>query len=336
MPKISVLISTWNSAKHLPRCLESLANQTFIDYEVLVVDNGSTDGSLDGLENHWPNIKITRLDKNVGFAAANNLGARMANGKWLALLNSDAFPEPDWLEQLIKAAENNPEFKSFASRQVQAHDHRFLDGAGDAYHVSGMAWRQCLGYPADRYGLESAEVFSPCAAAALYSREDYLKVGGFDEDFFSYLEDVDLGFRLRLQGYRCLYVPEAVVYHVGSASLGVASDFAFYHAHRNLIWSFVQNMPTRMFWKYLPAHIMANLIYLVYYSLQPQGQAIRRGKWAAIRGLRRSLNKRKEIQSHRRAELADLERVMEHGLMKPYLRGYDLRRINPSYRSERN
>ena len=331
MPKVSVVISTWNSAMHIQRCLDALSHQTFVDYEVLVVDNGSTDGSVDGLENKWPPIKIIQLHQNVGFAAANNLGARMASGKWLALLNSDAFPESDWLEQLLRAAEKNSEFVFFASRQVQANDHRLLDGAGDAYHVSGMAWRQYLGYPADQYGLEAREVFSPCAAAALYMRQAFLEVGGFDEEFFSYLEDVDLGFRLRLHGYRCLYVPEAIVYHIGSASLGVASDFAFYHAHRNLIWSFVQNMPAWMFWKYLPAHLMANLIYLSYYSLRLPGKAIWRGKWDALRGLRRALRKRKEIQSRRRVEPADLERVMEHGLMKPYLLGYHLRRAKRGF-----
>jgi GT2 family glycosyltransferase len=327
MPIVSVLISTWNSAKYLTRCLEAVAHQTLTDFEVLVVDNGSTDGSLDGLESHWPQINIIRLNQNKGYALANNLAAYRAHGKWLALLNSDAFPEPDWLEQLVRAAENNPEFSAFASRQVQASDHRFLDGAGDAYHVNGMAWRQYMGYPADQYGLKAREVFSACAAAALYARPAFLEAGGFDEDFFSYWEDVDLGFRLRLLGYRCLYVPDAVVYHVGSASLGVASDFAYYYSHRNLIWSFIQNMPARMLWKYLPAHLIANLIYLGHNALRPQGRAIWHGKWDAIRGLRRALNKRKKIQSRRQAGSSDLERIMEHSLMKPYLLGFNSWRV---------
>src|SRR5512138_814980 len=139
-------------------------------------------------------------------------------------------------KKLVVLAEAHQDTSSFSSRQLQANDPEFLDGAGDAYHVSGMAWRIGLGYPVKSYGLMPTSLFSPCAAAAMYLREAFLDVGGFDEDFFSYFEDVDLGFRLQLKGYRCLYVPGAVVHHVGSASLGQRSDFAFYHSHRNLVW----------------------------------------------------------------------------------------------------
>jgi GT2 family glycosyltransferase len=334
-PQVSVVLVSWNSGASLTRCLDALTQQSCPRFEVILIDNGSSDGSIDGLRERFPDLPlhIEEYSANRGFAAACNSGVRIARARWIALLNTDAFPEPDWLANLLNVAEASPGYSFFASRQIQANDHRLLDGAGDAYHVSGMAWRQYLGYPADLYGLEAREVFSPCAAAALYERQAFLDAGGFDEDFFSYLEDVDLGFRLRLRGNRCLYVPQAVVYHVGSASLGVGSDFAFYHAHRNLIWSFVQNMPTRMFWKYLLAHIMANLIHLGYYSLwlPRKAKAIWRGKWDAMRGLRRAFSKRKEIQSRRRVGVADLERVMEHGLMKPYLRGYFLRRTRRVY-----
>jgi GT2 family glycosyltransferase len=272
-------------------------------------------------------IRVERLSKNLGFAAANNIGARLAVGKWLVLLNADAFPEPDWLEKLIEAAEKYPEFSAFSSRQVHVSDPRFLDGAGDAYHVSGLAWRRGLGYPANQSGLDPVEVFSPCAAAAMFKREAFLEVGGFDESFFSYFEDVDLGFRLRLAGHRCLYVPNAVVHHVGSITFGERSDFAFYHSQRNLVWTFVKNMPSGMFWKYLPAHLIANLVYLTWYSIRLPGKAIWRGKWDAIRGMAAMLRKRKEIQSKSRVKPSDLERVMEHGFLKPYLLGYHLRRV---------
>ena len=333
MPKVSVLISTWNSAKYLPRCLEALAHQTFIDFKVLVVDNGSTDGSVDGLESHWPDIKIIRLHQNIGFAAANNLGARMANGKWLALLNSDAFPEPDWLEQLIRAAENNPEFTFFASRQVQANDQYFLDGAGDAYHVSGMAWRRYYNYPTSQFGLKTEEVFSACAAAALYSREAFLQVGGFDEDFFSYLEDVDLGFRLRLQGFRCLYVPGARVRHVGTASVGTQSDFALYYWQRNFIWSFIQNMPSALLWEALPAHLMANSIYLLNYTLRGRGGISFKAKRDALSGLPRALQKRQDIQKVRKVNSGEILRLMDRGWLQPYLLGYQIRKIKSTMKS---
>src|SRR5574341_1091523 len=216
-PHVPVIIVCWNSGEYLPRCLSGLSTQTYRDFEVILIDNGSTDEStLRLLENSSNmNLHIERFETNRGFAVANNIGARLARGRWLALLNSDAFPQPDWLAHLIKTTENHPEFSFFASRQLQANRLDLLDGAGDTYHLSGFAWRQYFGYPADKFGLVSREVFSACAAAALYSRKAFLQVGGFDEDFFSYYEDVDLSFRLRLQGFRCLYVPDACAHHGG-------------------------------------------------------------------------------------------------------------------------
>ncbi len=337
MPSISIIIPAWNSATHLPRCLVCLSAQTYRDFEVIIIDNGSTDNAAVALEEKYPNLdlRVERLASNRGFAVANNIGASLAHGDWLALLNADAFPEPTWLENLLRAAKEYPDFSCFASRQIRANAPEFLDGAGDLYHISGMAWRRYLNYPANQYGLEATEVFSPCAAAALYARHAYLDVGGFDEDFFTYYEDVDLGFRLRLRGYRCLYVPQAVVYHIGSSTFGVASDFAFYYAHRNLVWSFIQNMPAQLLWWYLPAHLLANLIYVVTYTLRGRGGVLWRAKWDALRGLKHALQKRHEIQSRRLADSADLMRVMEHGLLKPYLLGYRLRRVNSASKKKR-
>ncbi len=194
------------------------------------------------------------------------------------MLNPDAFPEPRWLEALLQAAAAHPEFSFFASRQLQANAPHLLDGAGDALHISGLAWRRYAGYPAAQFGSETVEVFGPCGAAALYSRQAFLNAGGFDETFFSYHEDVDLAFRLRLQAERCLYVPEAVVHHIGSASLGPDSDFALYHWQRNFVWSFVKNMPSALLWEALPAHLLANLIYLVNYLLRGKGRILLKAK----------------------------------------------------------
>jgi GT2 family glycosyltransferase len=322
---VSLVIVSWNSAKYLPRCLDSLSSQTFQNYEVIIVDNGSTDSAITGLEKRYPNLslRVERLAFNRGFAVANNLGASLARGKWLVLLNADAFPEPNWLAELISASELHPEVASFSSRQLQDNNPKILDGAGDAYHISGMAWRIGIGYPAEAYGLHEVEIFSPCAAAAMYLRQAFLEVGGFDEDFFSYFEDVDLGFRLQLHGYRSLYVPEAVVHHVGSGSLGIRSDFALYHTHRNLIWAFARNMPNAMLWRYLPAHLILNFIYVVYYALRGRGKILLRAKWDAVKGLSKALGKR--ARNHQNVDIAHLNRMMEHGLFKPYLLNYHLR-----------
>jgi GT2 family glycosyltransferase len=327
-PHISIIIICWNSKEYLPRCLSCLSTQTYRNFEVILIDNGSTDESTLGLLENYPNIclHVERFETNQGFAVANNIGARLAHGKWLALLNADAFPNPDWLEQLLKAVEDNPEYSFFASRQLQANQPELLDGAGDAYHVSGLAWRQYFGYPANQFGLVSREVFSACAAAALYSREAFLNVGGFDEDFFSYYEDVDISFRLRLQGFRCLYVPNAIVKHIGSGSVGTRSDFSLYHWQRNFIWSFIQNMPSELLWRTLLAHLMANIIYSVSYTLRQRGRVVFKAKMDALRGLSRALLKRREIQKTRRVNSVELMSTMEHGWLQPYLLGHHIRK----------
>ena len=337
MPKVSLIISTWNSGNELPHCLNSLATQTVRDFEVIIVDNGSSDKSIENLPAKWPGLdfQIRRMDKNIGFAAANNLGAHLAGGEWLALLNSDAFPDPGWLENLLQAAEREPKFSFFASRQLQARAPYLLDGAGDSYHISGLAWRRFAGFPAAQFGLESEEVFSACAAAALYSRQAFLQVGGFDENFFSYHEDVDLGFRLRLQGFRCLYVPEAVVQHIGSATLGAQSDFALYHWQRNFIWSFFQNMPSGLLWMALPSHLLANFLYQLNYTFRGKGRVLLNGKKDALRDLPRTLLKRREIQKRRRISNAELFHLMEHGGLQPFLLGYNIRKINRVRRSSK-
>lgn len=321
---VSIIIVTWNSAKYLSRCFEAVTRQTFTDYEVIVIDNGSKDDCVSNLEQTWPRLSlhVERLPNNLGFAAANNIGARLARGQWLALLNSDAFPEPDWLEKLLQAAEGYPDYSCFSSQQLQSNNPDLLDGAGDSYHVSGMAQKRNFGYPVKQYGHDLQEVFSPCAAAALYLRDAFLEVGGFDEDFFSYYEDVDLGFRLRLYGYRTLYVPDAIVHHVGSVTLGAISDFVFYYSHRNLLWTFFKNMPASLILRYLPAHIIANLAYLLYYTIRGRGRVLWRAKWDALRGLPWVFKKRKEIQKNRKVTDKNLLHIMDHSWLQPFLLGY--------------
>jgi GT2 family glycosyltransferase len=319
-PVLSVVIVSWNSSKHLQRCVECLALQTCQDFEVIIMDNGSDNCDLTWMENKCLNLnlRVERLVSNMGFASANNIGARFARGKWLALLNADAFPEPDWLEKLLGAAEAYPAFSVFSSRQIQAHATDLLDGAGDAYHVTGLAWRRYYNRPVQDYGLQAEEVFSACPAAALYSREAFINAGGFDEDYFAYFEDVDLGFRLRLSGAKCLYVPEAVVHHVGSASTSKRSDFSVYHGYRNMIWTFFKDMPAPLIWIFLPLHLAAILFFAAHLTLRGQGQAIWRAIFDALAGLPKMLEKRKAIQKNKKIKAADLLKVMSTGLLEPF------------------
>jgi GT2 family glycosyltransferase len=320
-PGVSVILVNLNGGKYLARCLEALASQTFTGFEIIVIDNGSSDGSVDNLEADWPGIRLVRLKQNEGFSAANNIGAQLAAGRWLAFLNSDAFAAPDWLGNLVKVAEANHLYQFFASRILLARDNTLIDANGDVYHVSGNAWHRDHNQPASLSHLEPDEIFSACAAAALYSREAFLQVGGFDKDFFSYHEDVDLGFRLRLQGYRCLFVPEAIVEHVGAITFGVESNFTIYHVHRNLVWCYWANMPGNYVWRYFPAYLAGNLIFFIYYLLRGQGKAILKARWDALLGMGMALKKRRVVQAARKVTPVQVVCHMDRGWLSPYLLG---------------
>jgi len=316
-PAISVLIVCWNSADNLPKCLRALAAQTLRNFEVIGADNGSSDGGTLALAEAYPSLQllVEVLPSNLGFAAANNRGARLARGRWLALLNPDAFPSPDWLEQLASASRLFPR-AFFASRQVQANRPSLLDGEGDAYFMSGLALRLNHNLPIYSPG-PPREVFSACAAAAMYPLDEYLAAGGFDEDYFAYHEDVDLGFRLRLQGLHCLLVASAVVRHVGAASTAPRSAFGVYHGHRNLVWTFVKNMPAPWFWLCLPLHILMNLVSVIYFLFAGHGRTILRAKLDAWRGLPGALGKRRLVQRRRVAGSWQVIRHMDRNPIGP-------------------
>lgn len=318
---VLVVIVNYNSGNLLQDAIIGVHKQTYHSWKLIVVDNASTDGSADHLEEMFPDIQVVRSPTNVGFAAANNLAVTMApEASWIALLNPDAVPHPRWLEELVAASCAYPESGSFSSRALSAHDPDIIDGAGDVYHVSGRYWRRGSGHPdSPKYSTKQA-VFSACAAAALYSATAWRKVGGMDEDFFCYGEDVDLGFRMQLAGYRCLYIPAAQVVHHGSAITGRNSDFSTYYGHRNLVWVYFKNMPRPLFWLYLPQHILINMVTLVKFSFRGQARVIFKAKWDAIKGLPRVFHARKSIQSMRCADIGDLKRVMTKGLFRPYFR----------------
>ncbi len=324
-PPISIIIVNWNRKSLTEKVLYLLHQQTFQDFEILLMDNGSTDGSADDLKSKFPEVHLHRLNANLGFSIANNLGVQRAQSPWVVLLNNDALPEPDWLENLFNAALTHSEFTFFGSKLLQANVPNLLDGVGDVYHISGLAWRDGYNFPLETAPVVPREIFSPTAAAAIYSRQAFLDVGGFDEDFFMYHEDVDLGFRLRLRGHRALYVPDAVVYHQGSASTGVKSDFAIYYGHRNLVWSYVKNMPGKLFLRYLPAHLFANLFFLMFYTLQGHGAAISRAKRDALKGMARTCKKRREIQSTRTVSEDAINAVLNHSWITPYTLGFRAR-----------
>jgi len=312
--RVGVVIVNKNAGVHLARTLESLAAQSTRPHRVIVVDNASDDGSLDGLDERFPLFEFVRSEENLGFAAGNNLAVRMLEDcELVALLNPDAFPEPTWLETLVAAAAENPDYAFFGSTLVRADDPGTLDGTGDDLHVSGLAWRRDQNASA-RVPRERGETFSACAAAALYRRDAFLAVGGFDETFFCYFEDTDLAFRLRLAGYRCLYVPEAVVLHVGSATTGLLSAFTIYHSSRNQSWTYAKNMPAPLVWLYLPQHVLVAILTTAIYTLRGQGRAALTGRRDAFLGLPRVFRERRRIHSDRPTSGRHIRAAMSRGL----------------------
>lgn len=320
---VTVIIVTFKSEEVLTRCLTAIASQSTPPHGIVIFDNGSDEGSperaLRTAQRILPSrsFEIQPLAENLGFAAANNRAIAMCDTEFVALLNPDAFPHPDWLEKLLAAAERHPEAAAFGSRQMIDGQPGIVDGTGDAYHVSGLSWRTGHGRPLRDEDLVEREIFSPCAAAALYRRSALLEVGGFDEEFFCYFEDVDLGFRLRLAGYKCVYVPDAVVDHVGSASSGgKRSDFAVYHGHRNLVWCFLKNMPNPLFLPLLFAHFSQSILSGLVYLARGQGRIFAKSKWHATKKIPQFWRKRQAIQRVRRASWREIWNALDKSLWR--------------------
>jgi GT2 family glycosyltransferase len=298
---VAVVVVNYNGGKHLLRCLESIERQTHPPDRVFVVDNASTDGSLQDAERAFPQIRYIRNNDNVGFAAANNHAFALCvelGIEFVATLNPDAFAAPDWLERLLEAAvRSEPAYGSWASCLLRADLPREVDGLGDAYHLSGSAWRRHHGRHVESARLVDQDVFCACAAAALYRLDAVQRAGAFDADLFCYMEDVDLGFRLRLLGYRCAFVAAAVVEHVGSGTTGYRSNIATYYGQRNLVWVFLKNMPVGLLWLLLPAHLLANAVMLLACAFRGQLGVALRAKLDALKGLGGLPGKRRKTQT---------------------------------------
>ena len=316
--RVAVLIVNWNAGVHLEDALAALRRQQRPADRIVVIDNASSDGSRE-IAAGLPGVELISLDRNAGFAAANNIGAAAAaDCDCVVFLNPDAFPDPEWLERLMEAVDRSPDVAMFASELRIAADPSRLDGAGDAYHVSGLPWRIGHGERAPSSHGAPHEVFAPCAAAALIRRAAFEDVGGFDESFFCYVEDIDLAFRLRLRGHRCLYVPGAVVRHVGSGTTARHSAFVIYHGHRNLVWAWVKNMPGWWMWLYAPQHLLLTVVSLVRFSTIGHAGTIVRAKVDALGGMRRAWAARRRVQRTRTVRGRDVVAAMARGWLTPY------------------
>jgi len=238
-PAVSVIIVNWNGKYLLLDCLDSLFNQTFRDFEVILVDNGSTDGSIRYVEEEFPMIKIIHNEKNLGFAEANNQGIMVSRGEYIALLNNDTRPKRNWLAELVRVADENPRFGMFASKILLPSGK--IDSAGCLLYPDGIGicrgrWQENRG----QYDQIETVVF-PSGCAAFYRRQMLDQIGPFDERFFMYCEDTDLGLRARAAGWGCLYIPTAVVTHLYSQSSSAYSLKKAFYVERNRIWVMMKN-----------------------------------------------------------------------------------------------
>jgi GT2 family glycosyltransferase len=305
VPAASILIVCFNSRAHFPRLKVSLEAQT-APYALYVLDNASHADERPLAEDFPAHAEILQSDTNLGFAAANNRLVELAQTEFVALLNPDAFPAPDWLERLLNAATHDTEAAAFGSTQIMANDETRWDGLGDCLHVLGPSWRGGHGVARDGLPAREGESFSVCAAAALYRREAWRTIGGFDESFFCFAEDLDLGFRLRLAGWRCVQIADALVHHVGGAS--TSSDFSTFHSARNGLWAYAKNMPALLYWPLLPAHLALVAAFYLRSFARIDGKAYRRGLRDGLAALPRLWRTRGA--SKRQMRTRDIARVL--------------------------
>jgi GT2 family glycosyltransferase len=309
MLKTSVVIPNWNGRHLLPECLDALQLQQFQDFRMVVVDNGSTDGSVELLARSYPEVLVIANAHNRGFAAAVNQGIAAIETQYVALLNNDAIARPSWLRELVDVADTNPSVGMCASKMLMARAPGRIDSAGICVDRIGNAWDRLGGHVDDSDATEAVEVFGASGGAALYRRAMLTEVGVFDEDFFAYLEDVDLAWRARTQGWTCLYVPSAQVLHQHSATGVEGSPFKSFHLGRNKIWLLLKNYPVRHLWRYLPLVLAYDLLAVGYTLVIRRDVHALRGRLAGWLGARRMLSKRAPCRASSALDVAHLRPV---------------------------
>lgn len=318
MPAVSVIILNWNGKHLLPDCLGSMRRQTFRDFELIVVDNGSTDGSVDWIRSEFPEVRVLALEGNRGFCGGNNAGIRVASGEYIGLLNNDTEADPEWLGELVRAVQADRTIGACDSKILYFDQRDTIWSAGATYSIAGSAEFRGQGGKDVEFA-EAAEVFTAVACSAIYPRRVLEEVGGFDEAFFAGYEDVDWSFRARLRGYRIVNVPSARVYHKVSATHQYNSAAYVYHGQRNVVAVFVKNMPGRLLLRYGILHLLYTLGSLVYFARIGHLSVFLRAKRDALRQWPRLWRKRAEIQRGRSVESAEIDRSLRREWMGPKL-----------------
>ncbi len=324
--RVSILIINWNGLEHLETCLESLKAQSFQDFEVVMVDNGSIDGSMEFIRDRYPWVKLVPLSRNTGFATGNNVGLAHASGEYIVTLNNDTRADPKWLAALVKVADANPRAGMIGSRICSFEDPDVIDSLGHGVCRDGMSRGR---FRLRRYSTmtmeEVEEIIFPSACVCLYRRAMLDEVGFFDDDYFAYAEDTDLGLRGRLAGWGALLATQAIVYHKYSRTGGVFSPFKLYLVERNHYWVALKTFPLRMM-------VLVPLFTMVRYAEQVAAvvsgsgsggeflasgsrwacvKAIMKGTWDAFTGIPRMLKKRGQVMRTRKITAGEMARLLK-------------------------
>ena len=324
-PRVSIIIVNWNGLEHLAVCLDSLSAQSFRDFEVIIVDNGSTDGSVVFLRERYPWVKLVELKENTGFATGNNIGLTHASGEYIVALNNDTRADENWLATIVAVADSDPRVGMVGSRILSFDDPDRIDSLGHGVCRDGMSRGRfrLQRYSAMRMG-DVEEILFPSACVALYRRDMLDETGFFDDDFFAYAEDTDLGLRCRLAGWRALLATQAVVYHKYSKTGGVFSPFKLYLVERNHYWVALKCFP-------LPMLLLVPFFTLVRYLEQARAvifasgaggeflssgsrtaliSALAEGTWDALCGAPAMLKKRALVMGKRRISAREMARLL--------------------------
>lgn len=288
MSEVTVIIPNYNGIEYIEGCLKSLESQTMKDFEVIVIDNASSDGSKELVKEKFPKVTVKEMSENFGFCRAVNEGIRLTKTKYLILLNNDTKVEEHFVEEMLKAIKAHDDTFSVAAKMLQMNNPNLIDAAGDLYCALGWAFSLGKDKKAVKYDKE-ADVFSACAGAAIYRKDIFEQIGYFDELHFSYLEDVDVGYRAKIMGYKNRYTPKAVCFHAGSAVTGSRhNSFKVRLASRNSWYVIYKNMPLLQIIINLPFFIIGFSVKALFFIIKGYGReylsGMKRGYLMCIKG----------------------------------------------------
>jgi len=312
MPEISVLVVNWNGKHFLETCLTALRRQTFRDFETILVDNGSEDGSAGYVRANFPEVKLVALSENHGFAGGNIAGYQQAQGDLIVLLNNDTEADHHWVEEIHNAAQAWPRAGAFASKMLYFAERNRIDNCGFGLTAAGLTVDHGRGEQDGPAWAEPRKVFGACAGAAAYRRRMLERIGFLDPDFFTFYEDLDLSFRAQLLGYECMFAPRAIVYHRYRATMNKYPARQVFLTQRNIEFVYLQNLPLALMLRSIPQRLIYELGSAAYFFKVGVGAAFLRGKLDAVRQLPAVLRKRRRIQSERTLTNARLRSAMQN------------------------